>query len=421
MSLEVNLNDNESTEYVDNVLRQPQVVQVRADVHAVNNVDELECEPMFENDRRKRRRVNNVCGNDSNVFREQQIGINKFNNSADIIEGITVLESSIQNVTNGQNSPRSDRENVNKDADVNDMFSLLIKQVSDNMQSLGERLTTRIDSLERNFARTIADMIDMKIKERLDEVKCGFQDEILDLREEIGSFKSRLDTMHTRQQNVEMENSLIIRNLPERRGENVVSKVNGLLRDGLKLKNIAVESAERKPSWSENRDGVIRFTCRNADDKHRILKSKRLLGQSRNFRNVYIQIDLSSDQRVANANMRTLIKALGNDNLKLKGARLVLDEDQHRLGHDRGARGSDKPKQSHVDYGSFSSNQRNRSSSRRRSMNTNNESAAWDSGSGHGRTRQEGKGRRSENTSSNGNYSKEPGASHTTVSDKRKH
>ena len=44
----------------------------------------------------------------------------------------------------------------------------------------------------------------------------------------------------------EQQLNVIVRNLPEKGSANVKNEVNGMLRDGLKLRNVTVESAERK-------------------------------------------------------------------------------------------------------------------------------------------------------------------------------
>ena len=57
--------------------------------------------------------------------------------------------------------------------------------------------------------------------------------------------------------------------------ENVKDEVNGLLRDGLKLRDVAVESAERKTNnGNESKHGVIVAKFKSKDDKHRVMKNK---------------------------------------------------------------------------------------------------------------------------------------------------
>jgi hypothetical protein len=114
--------------------------------------------------------------------------------------------------------------------------------------------------------------------------------------------------------------NLVIRNLPQREGENVLSKVNGLLKDGLKIRDVHFKSAERKVSRNQLKPGVIIAECESADDKRRILESKRILKDSRNFKDVFIEHDIPASQRILNANLRTIINTLGNNQLELRGS-----------------------------------------------------------------------------------------------------
>ncbi len=59
---------------------------------------------------------------------------------------------------------------------------------------------------------------------------------------------------------------LVICNLPEEAGEAVVDKVNVLIKDGVELEDVKVESAERKNSYRDNIPGVVIATCKSQDD-----------------------------------------------------------------------------------------------------------------------------------------------------------
>ena len=54
-----------------------------------------------------------------------------------------------------------------------------------------------------------------------------------------------------------------------------------MLRDGLKLRNVTVESAERKAnSGNDFKHGVIVAKFRSKDDKHQVMKNKTKLKDS---------------------------------------------------------------------------------------------------------------------------------------------
>ena len=98
--------------------------------------------------------------------------------------------------------------------------------------------------------------------------------------------------------------NVVIRNLPERHEENIKSEVNGLIKDGLKLRDIAVESAERKPSAVDSRSGIVIAKLKNKEDKLAVMKNKSKLKDSRRYQNVFVEHDLPKHQRVLNANIR---------------------------------------------------------------------------------------------------------------------
>ena len=113
----------------------------------------------------------------------------------------------------------------------------------------------------------------------------------------------------------------MVRGLPEGQNENVLNKINGFIIDGLKLKNVAVIEAERKKSYSRDRPGLIVAKCRSADDKELIMKTKRKLADSRNYKNVSINHDKSRDQRLLESNLKAIVDVVGRDKLALKGSR----------------------------------------------------------------------------------------------------
>ena len=68
-----------------------------------------------------------------------------------------------------------------------------------------------------------------------------------------------------------------------------MNAVNGLLKDGLKLCDVTIQSAERKTNnVSESKSGVIVATFRHKDDKSKVMKNKSKLSDSRKYDEVFI-------------------------------------------------------------------------------------------------------------------------------------
>ena len=69
------------------------------------------------------------------------------------------------------------------------------------------------------------------------------------------------------------------------------------------------------------------MTCKNIEDKTEIMRRKKQLRKNRHYERVYIHADQSLETRVNNNNMKTLLSALGVKGLRLKGSRLVTEND----------------------------------------------------------------------------------------------
>ena len=120
--------------------------------------------------------------------------------------------------------------------------------------------------------------------------------------------------------------NICIRNHPQRERENVNDIVSDLLTDGLQLRDNGFKKAIRK-GRDDRKPGVIIVTCKNIEDKTEIMRRKKQLRKNRRYERVYIHADQSLETRVNNNNMKTLLSALGVKGLRLKGSRLVTEND----------------------------------------------------------------------------------------------
>ena len=132
---------------------------------------------------------------------------------------------------------------------------------------------------------------------------------------------------------------VIVRNLPERENENMMVEVNCLIKDGLKIRDITVESATRKSNYSaETNPGIVIAKFKSKYEKSTVMKNKNKLKDHRRFSNVFLEHDLPRHQRVVNANNRTIVKTLGKKELEIDAARVKVrdscsdraQKEQHR-------------------------------------------------------------------------------------------
>ena len=127
--------------------------------------------------------------------------------------------------------------------------------------------------------------------------------------------------------------NIVIRNMVQRENENVERRVNGLIQDSLRLRDISVAKAVRKQSRSDSKPGLIIATMKSNEDKETVMKHKRHLKNSSRYEHVYIENDIPASQRAVNSNFRTPINALGRDTFQLKGSRISVREETSETGN----------------------------------------------------------------------------------------
>ena len=111
---------------------------------------------------------------------------------------------------------------------------------------------------------------------------------------------------------------IVVKNLPMNPRENshdtaLKLNIDAMVKDGLKLQNINITNVVRKPNFYENKPGVVIVSFDNMDSKRNVMKSKKLLRDSRKYRDVYVENYTSNDQRRLDSNNRRLLKAVGKD------------------------------------------------------------------------------------------------------------
>ena len=114
----------------------------------------------------------------------------------------------------------------------------------------------------------------------------------------------------------------MVRQLPEGKSENVMNKVNALLKDGLKMK-ITVKSAERKQSKKDNTPGIVVAKCASVQDRAAIMGKKKSLKDTRQYKDVMIEYYKSQEQLSQEASLRTLVKTVAKDTLTVRNGRIV--------------------------------------------------------------------------------------------------
>ena len=217
----------------------------------------------------------------------------------------------------------------------NSIDSLLkaFKAMETRYASMEDRVEKRFGDLEKVFQSEIDKFYYHVLRKFTETMKTAVTTLKEELGEEIDELTQRVkwledkDERGTERMKIDRqiptvpEQQLNVRNLPEIVYENVKDEVNELLRDGLKLRDVAVESAKRKTNnGNESKHGVIVAKFKSKDDKHRVMKNKNKLKDSKRYENVFIEHDIPKHQRVLNANSRTIVKS----DLQFEGSKLRM-------------------------------------------------------------------------------------------------
>lgn len=133
----------------------------------------------------------------------------------------------------------------------------------------------------------------------------------------------------------------MIKNIVAHPVENVLTKTNTLVKDGLNLPGVKVISAERKLSRNDH-PGIVIVKCASPEHVQQIMDNKAKLKDNTRYRNVYISRDIPLAQRILNSNMRTIIDTIGRDKLEMRGSMVTRRNS---------ARGGSAPNTSHSSNG----------------------------------------------------------------------
>ncbi|CAC5385800.1 unnamed protein product [Mytilus coruscus] len=238
--------------------------------------------------------------------------------------------------------------NEHNSSDFSELKSLFVG-LTGSMNSFCQMITQRMDNLEKTIPNTIATLIDSKISSEMQKVKQQFQKELKTVSDKVENIEKSYANVAKQQPNMDEAIRIIVRNLPESNGENVLNKVNALIKDGLHLKDVKAVSADRKKSYKEGKYDVVVVVFKSMNDKRKVMDKKRDLKDSRNFKDIFIENDLSKSQRILNNNLRNIVNAIGENRLEIKGGRVRTRESRFRDNRiDSNPRRSENQKRDHL-------------------------------------------------------------------------
>lgn len=266
---------------------------------------------------------------------DENVQINSTNNETSTPNTLKRVrqDSEIMSDTESDNNKR-----IKVDSSENELGDLkqIMLDLAIEVKDLNDRVFAKIDNLEKNFAKNIVEnimkMTDNKIKKEVEKVKENVSAEMNTVNKRIDGIVDKLkkDLSDVRKEvtekvakitsetkNSDNDTKFVIKMLPETQAEktdNEITKnsVSAVIRDGLRLSDIKLVSAERKTSKGKN-PGIVVATVETKEMKVKLMKYKKNLKQSRVYSKVYIENELSHDARVHQSNIRTLLKGIGRE------------------------------------------------------------------------------------------------------------
>lgn len=233
--------------------------------------------------------------------------------------------------------------------EMNQLFVKLEASIDTKIKSMTAEFNTSVENLVKTKFSAINSQIESlssrmegieSVSEDLAGVSEGVTRDICDLSEQIQALKGDVTYSDTRyklikedvsileknckelKQKVVQEqptHNIVIKNLQEMRDERIDEEVNELFTTGLGLTGVIVVHAERRVSRNQY-PGIVVVSLETQEVKRRILQSKKVLRRTNSYRDVYIEPELKPETRLYEQNMRTLLKATGNDGkLKMYG------------------------------------------------------------------------------------------------------
>ena len=191
------------------------------------------------------------------------------------------------------------------------MRNQLAKMIKSELDDVRKSFNDRLENFSKRFEEKLNDRVSKSLDERLGTVR----KEMSSMSDKVNGIQKSYAEVAAIQSNPEKLN-VVIRKLATDQAEAQdpavnLHKVNPLIKDGLKLRNIKVKSAVRKQSRINSKPGVVIATLDTTDQRTKLLKAKSALKQCDRYKRVYIDEDRPVECRRNESNIRTLLNEMG--------------------------------------------------------------------------------------------------------------
>ena len=168
-------------------------------------------------------------------------------------------------------------------------------------------ITKRLEILEGTVSAHDLVIGDMKEKQQSVEAEVKTMTAMI---ESIGDQKKAC-------QEYDPEVTVVATNIPVVANENIMDVANHLIENGLKLPTLAPVRAMRMKSRNRY-PGLVKIELPTVNDKVTVLRSKKKLADTREYKTVYLRTSESHSQRLAGYNFRKLLQQIpGGNNFRV--------------------------------------------------------------------------------------------------------
>ena len=204
----------------------------------------------------------------------------------------------------------------------------VLEAVKEDIDAVRKEFNDRITGLSSKLETKLTQALQGKVETEVSKVKDAMRAEIRTTDSQMSYAAATTFSVNP------LEKNICIRNLNldsrESTDEQVtLNKVNAIIRDGLKLKDINVVKAVRKATIN-GKPGVVIASIETLEQKRTIMENKKSLKNTDAFKKVYIEDDRPLQARVAESNMRSILKEIGkSDNYVFANGRLLKKSKKH--------------------------------------------------------------------------------------------
>ena len=206
------------------------------------------------------------------------------------------------------------------------------KDLNASINGLNRRIVQVEQNLEKNLVEKLTSVIHLTVKEEISKARSDFDSEICAMKLKLSDMEKVMQDHNgtiNAGDTAQKPCSVIIRNLRESpneaEGSNPIAKnkVISLVRDGLKLRDVRVNDAERKKANGDN-PGLIVATFESHEQVAAVLKAKTDLRKTNDYSSVYIEPFLSQAELSTQTTFRTILREIGkSDNYLVHGSKLT--------------------------------------------------------------------------------------------------